>query len=174
MPRPHPLAEQCTATAKGSGERCQLRVIGGGVCRVHGGAAPQVQTAREARIVAAEAAREAPRTAAEAADVLTGAMNDAHSLLQRLKQNIAAGRVTGADLDALGAWVDRSARIAKLVVDANIEERRTKITEAQGLVIAGVIKQVLADLMLSDEQQARVPIVVPRALLAVTAEVVES
>lgn len=135
--------EQCTATAKGTGRRCARIVIGGGVCVMHGGNAPQVKAAREARIVAAEAALEAPRSAADAADVLTSAMNDSHSLLQRLKSNIADGRVTVADLTALGDWVDRAARISKLVVDAGIEERRTRVSEAQGQLLVVAIQQIL-------------------------------
>lgn len=152
MGKPHPLAEQCTATCKATGERCRIRVIGGGPCRVHGGAAPQVARAREARIIAAEAAREAPVSMADAADVLTSAMNDAHSLLQRIKQNIVNGRVTDGDLRALGEWVDRAARISKLVVDAGIEERQVRLAEAQGLVLAAIVKRIFARLELGGDQ----------------------
>lgn len=147
MAKRHPLAEQCSATSKATGQRCRIRVIGGGPCRLHGGAAPQVVAAREARIVAAEAAMEAPKTTAEAADVLLGAMNDAHSILQRLKQNIADGRVTVADLDALGQWVDRASRTAKVVVDVGLEERRVRISEEQGQQLAEAIHRILVGML---------------------------
>lgn len=143
----HPLSEQCPAKSKRTGFRCQQWVIGGGPCRMHGGSAPQVRAAREARIVAAEAALEAPKTTAEAADVLLGAMNDSHAILQRLKQNIANGRVTAADLDALGQWVDRASRTAKVVADAGLEERRVAISEAQGALLAGAVNQILAEML---------------------------
>lgn len=42
---------QCTATAKGSGQRCKrLPIPGGTVCVKHGGGAPQVQEAALARL----------------------------------------------------------------------------------------------------------------------------
>lgn len=45
---------QCRATAKSTGERCKRRpIIGGTVCRMHGGAAPQVQRSARQRLLAA-------------------------------------------------------------------------------------------------------------------------
>lgn len=173
MAKPSPLAEQCTATSKSSGQRCQIRVVGGGPCRVHGGNAPQVRVKREARILAAEAARSAPVTAADAADVMTSAMNDAHSLLQRLKVNMANGRLEASDLSALGEWVDRAGRLAKLVADAGIEERRIKIAEGQGALIFEAIERILAALGLGEEHRRRLPEVAPPILRAIgEAEVV--
>jgi hypothetical protein len=164
----HPLAEQCPAKSKRTGERCQLRVIGGGPCRWHGGNAPQVRAAREARIVAAEAAREAPRSAADAADVLTSAMNDAHALKERLKENLAAGRITEMQaFSALGEWVDRSARISKLVVDAGIEERQVRLAESAVDQVVQVVNMILDDLGLDARQRDLVPVVVPRAFRSI-------
>lgn len=167
MSRAHPLAEQCTATSKRTGERCQLNVIGGGPCRWHGGNAPQVKAKREVRILTAEAALEAPKTMAEASDVLLSAMNDSHALLQRLKQNIAAGTITAADMSALGDWVDRSARVSKLVIDTGIHERQVRLAEGQGALIAQVIQRLLDRLVLDERQRALVPIVVPELLRSV-------
>lgn len=46
----------CTATAKGSGKRCQRAPIQGAtVCRMHGGAAPQVKAKAEERLRALQA-----------------------------------------------------------------------------------------------------------------------
>lgn len=43
---------QCTATAKASGNQCQrLAIIGGTVCHVHGGSAPQVKAAARRRLL---------------------------------------------------------------------------------------------------------------------------
>lgn len=47
---------------------------------------------------------------------------------------------------------------------AGIEERRVKLAEQQGALVAQVIRAVLADLELTREQQERVPQVVPRHL----------
>lgn len=42
---------QCTATAKSTGERCQRAAVkGSNVCHVHGGAAPQVQKKAQERL----------------------------------------------------------------------------------------------------------------------------
>lgn len=45
------MDNQCTATAKSTGERCQRPAIKGGtVCYQHGGAAPQVQKKAQERL----------------------------------------------------------------------------------------------------------------------------
>lgn len=48
-----PLEGICTATSKRSGARCRKPAIPGGtVCRMHGGAAPQVQAKAQDRLLA--------------------------------------------------------------------------------------------------------------------------
>ena len=54
--------------------------------------------------------------------------------------------------------------VAKLAIDAGVEERRVQLAEEQGRQLAEVIRRILADLDLTPEQQARVPVVVPRRL----------
>lgn len=54
--------------------------------------------------------------------------------------------------------------VCKAAIVAGIEERRVKLAEQQGALLAGVIQRILADLALSPEQQARVGEVVPRHL----------
>lgn len=56
FPQP-PKGEQCTARSKQSQQRCKRLVVGGGVCVMHGGAAPQVKAARLQRVAIAQAAR---------------------------------------------------------------------------------------------------------------------
>jgi hypothetical protein len=58
-------------------------------------------------------------------------------------------------------------RVAKEAIAAGIEERKVRLAEQQGAMLASVIKAVLADLDLTADQQARVPEVVPRHLRAV-------
>lgn len=49
-------ARRCTAKSKGSGERCKrAAVVGGTVCAMHGGKAPQVKAAAEQRELEAKA-----------------------------------------------------------------------------------------------------------------------
>lgn len=68
-------------------------------------------------------------------------------------------------------WIDLYHRERKHLIDvckaaiaAGIEERRVRIAEAQGNLLADVIRGILSDLQLTPEQQARVPEVVPARL----------
>ena len=57
-------------------------------------------------------------------------------------------------------------KVCAEAIKAGIEERRVKLAEQQGALVAQVIRAILADLDLSTEQQARIPDVVPRHLRA--------
>lgn len=58
-------------------------------------------------------------------------------------------------------------RVCSEAIRAGIEERRVKLAEEHGALLAQVIRAVLDDLSLTPEQQARVSEVVPRHLRAV-------
>lgn len=58
-------------------------------------------------------------------------------------------------------------RVAKEAIAAGIEERKVRLAEQQGALLADVIRRILGDLDLTPAQQARVPEVVPRHLRAV-------
>lgn len=64
----------------------------------------------------------------------------------------------------LSAAQDRLAKYATAALRAGVEERRVKLAEQQGELVAGAIRAILADLQLTAEQSARVPEVVPRHL----------
>ena len=49
-------------------------------------------------------------------------------------------------------------------IKAGVEERRVRLAESQGELVAGVIRAILSDLGLTVEQQALVGEVVPRHL----------
>ena len=57
--------------------------------------------------------------------------------------------------------------VAKEAINCGIEERRVRLAEQQGAMLAGAIKAILGDLDLSPEQAAKVSVVVPRHLRAV-------
>jgi hypothetical protein len=57
-------------------------------------------------------------------------------------------------------------KVCAEAIKAGIEERRVRLAEAQGALIAQAIRAILGDLQLTPEQQARVPEVVPRHLRA--------
>ncbi len=54
--------------------------------------------------------------------------------------------------------------VTKAAISAGIEERRVKIAEAQGALLNGVIKRILARLDLTAAQSALLPVVVPEEL----------
>lgn len=83
-----PLTSRCPATAKGTGQRCQLLVVGGGVCRVHGGRAPQVAARRQVRIIEGRALL-AGQVVEERdpGEALLAAAHDADAMLQRIKRS---------------------------------------------------------------------------------------
>jgi hypothetical protein len=55
-------------------------------------------------------------------------------------------------------------RVSAEAIRCGIEERRVKLAESQGALVAGVIRAILGDLGLTAEQQAMVSEVVPRRL----------
>ncbi|MFV2172302.1 hypothetical protein ACFHW2_12040 [Actinomadura sp. LOL_016] len=61
---------------------------------------------------------------------------------------------------------DRVVKYAKAAHDMGIAERQVRVAEQQGELLASAVKQILAGLKLSTEQQALVPQVVPPALRA--------
>lgn len=175
MTKRDPLARQCTARAKHTGERCKKWIVGGGVCRSHGGGAPQVAAGREVRIIQGRAQQEAAEQGAvkprDAAEALTGALADSDLVVQNIKQMIESnGTLEVAQIDALGAWLDRVGRLAKLVMDAKLDERKARRDETTARMIGDAIRGVLAELHLTPEQLLLVPLVVPRQLRIIAGE----
>jgi hypothetical protein len=55
---------------------------------------------------------------------------------------------------------------SKMALDAGVAERQVRVAEAQGELLASVIKAILGDLGLSKDQQAVAPGIVRRHLIA--------
>lgn len=142
------LSAQCPATSKRSRQRCKHMVVGGGPCHMHGGKAPQVAAKREARIVAWEASQgQDPIEVRDPADALMAAAMLADELVQRLHRDLREkGTLNSASLMALGDGLDRVGRLSKVVIDARIDERRVRLSEAQGIQMHTVIVGVLTEL----------------------------
>jgi hypothetical protein len=121
----HPLGQQCTAKAKATGQRCGRRVIGGGVCWVHGGNAKQVKAKREQRVLVAEArvatgVEPAVVQRQEPEQVLLDVLADTNTMLQAIKNEMRDNLVNPVLLQLAGEWFDRVARIAKVVTDGDL------------------------------------------------------
>jgi len=76
---------------------------------------------------------------------------------------------------AVNVWVqlwqkerDHLVAVSKAAIAAGIEERRVRLAEQQGALLASVIKSILGDLQLTAEQAARAPRVVADRLRAVS------
>ena len=64
---------------------------------------------------------------------------------------------------------DRLVRVAAAAIKAGIEERRVKLAESEGVLVAAVIRRILDQLQLTPAQAALIPTVVPKELRALTA-----
>jgi hypothetical protein len=61
---------------------------------------------------------------------------------------------------------DRVARIGKACLDAGVQERRIELAERYGELLAQVLQSIFADLVLNKRQQAELPTIVRRHLVA--------
>lgn len=74
-------------------------------------------------------------------------------------------------LQLLNEERDRLVKASSAALRAGIEERRVKLEEQQGILVAAVIRRILTRLDLSEAQSALVATVVPEELRRLTADV---
>lgn len=168
-PCPHCDMPRCNGTT--SSGRCRKQPIkGGAVCRTHGGSAPQVKAAAEARLLHRRAVLEAetlglpreidPHTALlEELHRTAGAVQWLAAVISDLERGHVAGDSVWLRLYADER--DRLVKVAKTCVDVGIEERRVRLAESAGAQLAAVVRAVLDRLQLSDEQRLLALQVVP-------------
>lgn len=169
MPRGISAGPHCAAKAKGSQKQCTRNALPGmKVCRLHGGAAPQVQQAALKRLALAEAFERGDRRPAW--QILADALHAADTLMIDARVRLGEGEpITVDQLDRFTDALERAQRFAKVFLDAGVDERQTRIAESQASMIVGVIRAILDELDLSAVQRAKVGEVVPRHLRAITA-----
>lgn len=88
-----------------------------------------------------------------------------------------SGEFTGIDITHAAApniWLDLYSKerkhlldVCKAALSAGVEERRVRLAERQGDLLAGAIRAILDELGLTPDQAARVPEIVPRVLRSV-------
>lgn len=190
---------RCTATSKQTGKRCGAWAIPGGtVCKWHGGNTPNAKKAAAQRLqedqARADAARFAARTDIHPADALLelvqyqagivdywrGRVEDVNDadLEWGVTREKTGGDDAGTTSEAaphiayrlLTEAQDKLAAYAAAALKAGVDERRVRLAEQQGALVAQVIRGVLAALNLTPEQEALVPRVVPEQLRLLTAE----
>jgi hypothetical protein len=177
---------QCSAHTS-SGKQCRRQAVKGAtVCYVHGGAAPQVRAAAARRLAEREAA-------ASLADVeVTPIGNPLEALAEvaeeaRAFMGYAAAKV--AELDRLDdvspsthmeylrpmvALYERATeRTAKLLADwvrLGFDERMVAMHERQADLVERFVLAVVADLDLTEDQEAKVPDATVRHLALLTGQ----
>lgn len=193
-----PDRQRCSATGKKSGVRCKRYAIPGGtVCEYHGGKAPQVAAKARERIERAQAEAAAMKLGVPIETTPEQALLDRISSyagivayfearVQELDnenltwgktKQVSGGVYAGTTYEAgppvvlklYGEWSDRLERASIAAIKAGIDERKVKLAESQGTLVASAIRRILDRLDLDERQIALVPIIVPEELRALTA-----
>lgn len=198
---PHACDEQrrCTARAKSTGVRCSnFAMRGATVCRLHGGKARQVRAAAARRLeveametevrnlIAFESFEGVSDPLEVLAELAARALATERALAARVNELASDDRLrykaAGAGTEQLRAevalwerWHSVAARHAETLAKFNFEDRRVRLSERQGDLIATALRTIFVRLQLTPEQEALVPTVVPeelRRLASVPGEVV--
>jgi hypothetical protein len=90
-------------------------------------------------------------------EVLEDALHTADVLMQQTRVAVETGVITAEMVEKLIVAAERAHRLAKVNLDAGIDQRRLRLAEAQAVQMHRVFTQVLAGLGLTAEQRARVP-----------------
>lgn len=151
---------RCTAHSAATGQPCKKTpIVGGNVCRNHGGGAPQVKAAAAARAEAARLIREAAFDPAgvprDPGEVLLAMLAMTHARVAVFAQALAEQHAERG-VDALLADSnlaklerderDRAGRLAKTALDAGIAERHVRLAERQGELLVLFTEQLLVAL----------------------------
>lgn len=165
---------RCAATSKRTGSRCKRSpVVGGTVCTIHGGAAPQVKAAAERRararaleadahaVLAFEAVKPIGDPVLELAELAAEVRATVRALGQRVNAlqdpryvSPLGTEQTRAELTLLGQYQDRLARMLTALGQFDLDERRVRLTEAQVAGVAHVMDRLLMFLALPPQRDA--------------------
>lgn len=163
----------CTGTSRQSGQRCRLRPIRGGtVCKWHGGGAPQVRAAAERRLATQALQADAEATIAhlglQPVEDPLAELGKLASSAKAMMENLGArvndlGDPEHFDLKSTPQLrvvvelyeraLDRTAKILDMLVRHGYTERQVAISEQEAMLVAGVIRRVVAGLGLTADQQ---------------------
>lgn len=169
-------------------------------CRMHGGSSPQARAAAGRRLAAAEWSRSfgAPAEGADPTETVLDEIRWAAGHVAWLRERVqetepealvwgvesevekGSGEFPGVDVTSSArsnAWVrlygeerDRLIRMCKIAHDMGIAERHVELAERVGALMADLLRGVLAELDLSEEQQRLASAAVPRHLRLIASE----
>lgn len=163
---------KCGATAKSTGMPCgRWAIPGGTVCATHGGNAKQVRDAANARLLTRTLEADAQATVAHLGlEPIGDPLEQLNLLAQESRAMLTA---LGAQVNALtdvetldaksaphlkavvGLYeraMDRTHRLLDSLVKHGYTERQIQLQESEAMLVAGVIRRVLAGLGLTTEQ----------------------
>lgn len=151
---------QCIAKVHATGLQCRKSAIAGAtVCLAHGARAPQVRAAAARRVARAELEGEVGRLLEQmGADPVPDLIDGLLIAVEHCARMVAVYRIVAAGRGVLGVnrhgeevadpgvveyrnWLDQYARLTKLALDAGIDERRIRISEAQSQGLFGCIER---------------------------------
>lgn len=154
---------QCTARSKRSKDRCKRLVIGGGVCVMHGGKAPQVMAKRLQRIAVHEAARFTGPAPISGGEALLEELARTNGHVLELQDALDGDELAPEEEDA--AWVayrqerGHLKQVAEAVVRLNVDGRLGRVLEEQAGVIVSLLRDVLVGCGLNPNDPAVVAVV---------------
>jgi hypothetical protein len=162
---------RCTAH-RTNGQPCARAPIKGHtVCATHGGSAPQVKDAAARHLAVAAVTAELDRLGipipTNPTDALLSQLAEAAGNVSYLRQELQRQQQLATDADRPGStplvqhgqwtatvaplvtlygeWSDRMARLAKLALDAGVDERAIALAERLGALLADTLEAALSD-----------------------------
>lgn len=171
---PPPTTEQqCKAHARTTGKRCGNYALPGlEVCRMHGGSAPMARAvseqARRTKTIQASAEAVLAHEGIEAIEDPLGELGKLASAAKAFMEALGARVNSLDDLEHFDAKnspaikaevqmyeraVDRTHRLLDSLVKHGYAERQIQIQESEAMLVAGVLRRVIAALGLSSDQQ---------------------
>lgn len=175
----NPSKVTCSARTS-KGERCRRWPLNGSnVCPMHGGSARQVRRAAARRVASEEALRTVsklfgtPDEGAEPAEILTREIRDASGTVRALRavldeldaEDAMFGRGRGV-VDLHGERQARLIRAAESAVRLGIESRSALVAEQLAAAVASLVRRLVTELDLDDEQRQRAQEIARNALRA--------
>jgi len=166
---------KCKVKARTTGNQCgNYPLPGQEICRMHGGAAKQNREAAARRLATQAIEQQAEATLAHhgitavedplaelgklasASKAMTEALGARVNALTELEHfDLKQSPDLKAEVQMYERALDRTHRLLDSLIKAGYAERQVSIAEQEALLVAGVIRRVIAGLGLTTEQQAQ-------------------
>lgn len=182
---PDPMERARCRGTKRTGDQCTRPPIRGGtVCRMHGGAAPQVLAAAHRRMLTKAAEADALAILAHegieqiddpilelgklasAAKALTLALAQRVNALESIRyKGVQGSEQLRAEVAMYERSLDRTGKFLEVLAKLGFQERQVQVSEQIAAQVTDVLKEILDDLQLNSEQRRQAPDVVRRHML---------